>query len=166
MTKLAEEVVATLGGASACGPRRLQLVAPDGGDRCEVLASVGEMKQVMVNLLINAFEATDPATGAVRAALRRVGDDVEFDVEDNGVGMDSATLERAFEPFFSGKRGDEPGARPGTGLGLSVTHAIVTDHGGRIWAESAGAGRGSRFVVRLPAIKDGAIGQLKAEVQK
>jgi signal transduction histidine kinase len=82
---------------------------------------------------------------------------------DNGIGMTAETLERVFEPFYSepGRselgRSESGGGRAGTrgtGLGLSITHAIVTEHQGRIVAESAGPGCGSRFVVTLPAYEE------------
>jgi signal transduction histidine kinase len=114
----------------------------------EVTANLTEMKQVLLNLTVNALEAVPPDTGMVRVGGRRVGDGVEVFVEDNGKGMTPETLEQIFEPFFTAKRG---AGDPGTGLGLSITHAIVENHGGRIRAESAGPGRGSRFTVTLPA---------------
>jgi signal transduction histidine kinase len=73
---------------------------------------------------------------------------VELEVVDNGKGMPTEVLDHVFEPFFTAKRGV---AEPGTGLGLSISHAIVESHGGQVRASSAGPGRGSRFVVRLPA---------------
>jgi signal transduction histidine kinase len=69
-------------------------------------------------------------------------------VSDNGRGISAESLKHVFEPFYTDKRG---AGEPGTGLGLSITHAIVESHGGRITAESAGAGRGSRFTVQMPA---------------
>jgi signal transduction histidine kinase len=68
--------------------------------------------------------------------------------------MSPEILERVFEPFFTQKRGvagaGSGGTGEGTGLGLSISHAIIERHGGRLTAESAGPGRGSRFVVELP----------------
>jgi len=113
----------------------------------EVVANPTEMKQVLLNLTVNALEAVQPQRGEVRIAGRRAGDWVEVSVQDNGKGMNAATLQNVFEPFFTAKRG---AGEPGTGLGLSITHAIVENHGGQIVAESSGPGRGSRFTVRLP----------------
>jgi len=114
----------------------------------EVVANPTEMKQVLLNLTVNALEAVPPDRGEVRIGGRRSGEWVEVSVEDNGKGMTPETLEQVFEPFFTAKRG---AGEPGTGLGLSITHAIVESHGGRIRAESSGPGKGSRFTVRLPA---------------
>jgi two-component system, NtrC family, sensor kinase len=118
------------------------------GDAMQVVANPTEMKQVLMNLTVNALEAVAAERGEVRIGGRRTGQWVEVFVEDNGKGMAPATLEHVFEPFFTAKRG---AGEPGTGLGLSITHAIVESHGGRIRAESSGPGRGSRFTVQLPA---------------
>jgi signal transduction histidine kinase len=112
------------------------------------MANPTEMKQVFMNLTVNALEASASSSGRVRIGGRRDGEWVELFVEDNGKGMTPEMVERVFEPFFTAKRG---AGEPGTGLGLSITHAIVESHGGRIAAESRGPGKGSRFIVRLPA---------------
>jgi two-component system NtrC family sensor kinase len=120
----------------------------DSGESLEVLANPTEMKQVLLNLTVNALEAVPPGRGEVRITGQRLGEWIELSVEDNGKGMSWETLAHVFEPFFTAKRG---AGEPGTGLGLSITHAIVENHGGRIRAESRGPGRGSRFTVTLPA---------------
>jgi signal transduction histidine kinase len=119
-------------------------------DHLEVMANPTEMKQVLLNLTVNALEAVPGESGEVRIGGRRTGDWIEVYVEDNGKGMSAETLHQVFEPFFTNKRGV---GEPGTGLGLSITNAIVENLGGGIRAESAGPGRGSRFTVRLPASK-------------
>lgn len=144
--------------------RRLQKYADrrvtlrfDAAERVRVLANATEMRQVVLNLTVNALEAV-PAGGEVviagstRQARAGQGPWSELVVEDNGRGMTEQTLARVFEPFFTDKRGV---GEPGTGLGLSITHAIITGHGGRITASSAGPGKGSRFVVELPALSEG-----------
>jgi signal transduction histidine kinase len=116
---------------------------------CEpkVNANEPEIRQVLLNLLVNALESVEPGTGRVRVATARDNGHVRVTVADNGCGMAPETLEHVFEPFFSVRRG---GDRAGMGLGLSITHAIIDAHGGRIRAESDGPGKGSRFVVELP----------------
>jgi len=121
-------------------------------DKLEVLANVTEIKQVLLNLIVNALEAgsadgTDQ--GVVRIGGRHTGEWAELFVQDGGKGMSAETLQQIFEPFFTAKRG---AGEPGTGLGLSITHAIVESHGGQIRAESPGPGRGSRFTFRLPTL--------------
>ncbi len=131
------------------------------------------MKQVLLNLTLNALDAVPADGGEVRieGGFAQVGEGsadvhppathgslrsahaldrwVEIAVIDNGRGMTQEVLERIFEPFYTDKRG---ATEPGTGLGLSITHAIVERHGGYIRAESPGPGRGSRFTIRFPWI--------------
>jgi len=113
-----------------------------------VWANANEMKQVVLNLTVNALEAVSPNSGEVRIEGRQAGKWVELSVTDNGRGMNAESIKHVFEPFYTEKRGS---AEPGTGLGLTITHAIVQSHGGRIQAESDGPGRGARFTIFLPA---------------
>jgi signal transduction histidine kinase len=150
LAKVAADVVSAVKGLRDYHDRKLTLIA-DGPMR--VNAVEAEMKQIMLNLTVNAFEAV-AAGGEVRIELARDDGWIELRVRDNGRGMTDQTLEHVFEPFFTDKRGVR---EPGTGLGLSITHAIVESHGGRIHATSAGPGKGSEFVVRLPAIAQGSV---------
>ena len=136
-------------------------VAIDPAEPLAVSANSTEMKQVMLNLMVNALDAVKPGPGEVIIDGRREGGWVEVAVRDNGRGMTSQVLERVFEPFYTDKRG---AGEPGTGLGLSITHAIVTNHGGQIRGESDGAGKGSRFVIRLPAHDTAADSHVAADV--
>jgi signal transduction histidine kinase len=114
-----------------------------------VVANPTEMKQVLLNLTVNALEAVADR-GTVRIGGQRAGDSVELWVQDNGKGMTPEVLHQIFEPFFTAKRGSN---EPGTGLGLSITFAIIENHGGSIRAQSDGPGKGSRFTITLPAAK-------------
>ncbi|MBC7785613.1 MAG: HAMP domain-containing histidine kinase [Burkholderiales bacterium] len=116
-----------------------------GAEPLEASVDEGEFKQVLLNLLINAIQATDDA-GRIEVAVHAKAMWAEITVDDNGRGMDRATLDRLFEPFFSAR----PGESRGTGLGLAISKAIVESHGGTLEADSAGPGGGSRFCVRLP----------------
>ena len=146
---VAANVISTVQGLGEYKDRRLTLRADPARD-LDVLASEGEMKQVVLNLTLNALEAARDNAGEVRVDVVRQGGHIELSVADGGKGMPPDVLERVFEPFFTAKRGS---TRPGTGLGLSISHAIVRQHGGRIVAESAGPGKGSRFLVQLPAAR-------------
>jgi signal transduction histidine kinase len=148
LAAIAQEVISVLGGMGEYAERRIHLVS-DPAEDCTVPARDGEIKQVLLNLLVNALEATPRKEGRVRVIVKRKLNQVEMIVEDNGKGMDKKTLERVFEPFFTDKTEDQ--TRHGTGLGLSIVHAIVTDHDGSIRAESDGPGCGSRFRVCFPA---------------
>ena len=121
-----------------------------------VQANAAEIEQVLTNLIINAVQAM-PNGGVVslRTAIERPADgDVHgasfgcVSVADEGGGISESNLARVFDPFFTTKGVDE-----GTGLGLSVSYGIVSDHGGRIDVESA-PGRGTCFSVRLPLLTD------------
>jgi signal transduction histidine kinase len=111
----------------------------------------GELRQVALNLLINALEAT-PTGGSVTLTVSRVGDSAVLSVADTGSGIAAEDLPRIFEPFFTRRR---DGARPGLGLGLPLAQTIVESHGGSISAASGGAGAGATVTVTLPL---GAVG--------
>lgn len=104
-----------------------------------------EMKQVLLNLVINALESLDEGGTVVIEARQRGEDQAEISVRDNGCGMSPEVLENLFEPFFTRNRTGK-----GTGLGLSISHLIVSQHGGTLDAASVGANQGSTFTVRLP----------------
>ncbi len=144
---LSREVAAMLQGLPLMRDRQLDLKF-DGDDPLEVSANYAELKQVLLNLLMNGLEAVNPPSGRVTLSGRRDKDFVELIVTDNGRGMEAATLERIFEPFFTEKRGV---GEPGTGLGLCISHAIIENHGGKILAQSPGVDQGSTFTVRMPA---------------
>lgn len=112
----------------------------------QVEADDMEIRQVLVNLLLNATEAVSEGTGLVEVTIGCDEREAWIDVSDNGAGMDAETLDHVFEPFFTRRHA----SRPGQGLGLAVSHAIVTSHGGSLSAQSGGPGRGSRFTLRLP----------------
>jgi len=127
-----------------------------------VHADPAQVEQVLLNLCINARDATE-GVGRVRLGVRRVpaedlvcagcrqsviGPSVELFVEDDGHGMTPEVMERIFEPFFSTK---ETGK--GSGMGLAMVHGIVHEHGGHVAVESS-LGHGSRFRVVWPALTD------------
>jgi signal transduction histidine kinase len=105
------------------------------------------MKQVFLNLVHNSLQAM-PTGGSLRiTTTTRQKDEREWvvvRVMDSGIGIDAKDIDRIFEPFFTTR-----GSRGGTGLGLSVTYGIVTDHGGTIEVESQPS-EGSTFAVWLP----------------
>jgi two-component system, NtrC family, sensor kinase len=114
--------------------------------RAPVMAHVDaqEIKQVVLNLIVNALDAMD-AHGTLKIDARYSDGMAEMVFADTGCGMTPDVLENIFEPFFTKRRDGK-----GTGLGLSITHRIVNQHHGEIMAESDGEGRGSTFTVRLP----------------
>jgi signal transduction histidine kinase len=100
-----------------------------------------ELQQAVLNVLMNAVDACVVGEGRVRVTHRSDGERSVLSIEDNGCGMSREELDRCLDPFFTTK---DPGT--GTGLGLSVAHNIVTNHGGKIDIESE---RGRGTVVRL-----------------
>jgi two-component system NtrC family sensor kinase len=115
-------------------------------DLPRVLAVRGDLEQVVLNLVVNAEQAMRKGPGDRRLVLRTrsTPDGVAIDVLDTGVGIPSHHLERIYDPFFTTK---DPGE--GTGLGLSLVHSIVREHGGEIRVASD-PGRGTQFRVELP----------------
>jgi signal transduction histidine kinase len=114
-----------------------------GEDACEIVCDPDKVKQLLLNLLVNARDACREG-GHVRVAVARSGEDrAQVTVEDDGRGIPHAELQRIFEPFHTSKT-------RGLGLGLFLCERIASLHGGAIRAESAGPGRGARFVVTLP----------------
>jgi len=99
------------------------------------------LRQVVMNLTLNALDAA-PRGGWVRLESRISDGEVIFIIEDSGPGIPADALPHIFEPFFTTKA-------TGSGLGLPIVHAIVTQHGGSIEAGNVSGG-GARFTVRLP----------------
>jgi two-component system, NtrC family, sensor kinase len=111
-----------------------------------------QMKQVFMNLLLNAIQAMREG-GSISIATRAVqrngaepsGEFVQVEIRDSGVGIPEENLQHIFDPFFTSK--DE-----GSGLGLAVSHQIVQEHGGFVTVESA-VGKGTAFFVHVPVGK-------------
>ncbi|MET0551760.1 MAG: ATP-binding protein [Vicinamibacteria bacterium] len=110
-------------------------------------ADEGQLRQVLVALLMNALDASS-ASGTVRIETAREAEEVWLIVEDEGAGISVENLDKVFTPFFTTK---PPGR--GTGLGLAVCHGLVTAHGGRIELQSE-IGRGTRVSVVLPMTEE------------
>jgi PAS domain S-box-containing protein len=110
------------------------------------------LEQVVTNLLTNAVRYT-PAGGRIDIAVKADGDDAVLTVQDDGIGISAELLPRVFDLFVQGERSAERSAG-GLGIGLTLVRRLVQLQGGSVVAESAGAGRGSRFIVRLPRLAD------------
>jgi signal transduction histidine kinase len=111
----------------------------------EITVDPSQLKQVIVNLVVNAIQAM-PEGGKLDIRTRTRGDHISIFVEDTGVGMSKEILKQIFLPFFTTKDVGE-----GTGLGLSVVHGIVTSHGGTIKVDST-VGLGTTFEIILPLV--------------
>ena len=112
-------------------------------------ADATQIPQVLMNLCTNAWHALRESGGRIEVGLERDGAHAHLWVRDDGTGIAEATRARIFEPFFTTKAMTE-----GTGLGLSVVHGIVAEHGGSITFDSV-SGEGSTFHVLLPLAGSG-----------
>ena len=105
------------------------------------------VRSLLVNLVENALDACrvdkKKSHHQIKLRLRGYPDSLEFEVRDNGIGMDQETREKAFSLFFSSKAGD------GTGLGLFISNKIVQAHGGKIQLESE-LNQGTQVIIKLP----------------
>lgn len=125
----------------------------------DVLADADQIKQVVINLCSNAYDAVQDNNGSIKVSLKEVdvkdssddgpqniseGKYVKLTVSDTGVGMDQEVSERIFEPFFTTKKEGE-----NAGLGLAVVHGIIKQHEGEIITVSK-QGEGATFDVYLP----------------
>ncbi len=126
-----------------------------------VMADATQVHQIAMNLITNAYYAMQKSGGTLEVSLEEVelglddlreetmvpGGYVRLTVADTGYGMDKATMDRIFEPYFTTK-----GIAKGTGMGLAIVHGIVKSYGGDILVKSE-TGKGSVFQVYLPVIK-------------
>jgi K+-sensing histidine kinase KdpD len=112
-----------------------------------VWADASQVERVIANLLDNAAKYSPPQQ-PIALAARSSGRAVMFRVEDRGLGIPSAHMERIFEPFFREPNGSYP-SKPGTGLGLAICRSIIRSQRGRIWAEQRPGG-GAVIAFTLP----------------
>ncbi|MFP3871103.1 MAG: ATP-binding protein [Syntrophobacteria bacterium] len=112
----------------------------------DIYADYQHIQEVLLNLLFNAVQAMPDDTGLIDIVARKdtVNGQVRIEVHDAGCGISPEHLPQIFDPFFSTKE-----VRYGTGLGLSVAHGIVEQHGGSLTAKST-VGEGSTFIISLP----------------
>lgn len=137
---LVREAVALCRGRFEQAGVTVDVAIPDGDG--QVTADREQVRQVLVNLLLNAADAL-PTGGRVVVDVTRSPEAVEISVSDTGRGISTDILPRLFQPFATGKE-------TGTGLGLVVSRRIAEDHGGTLRGENPPAG-GARFTLRLPA---------------
>ncbi len=114
----------------------------------EIMADERKLKQITFNLLSNSAKFT-PDGGKITIECKKDGKQLVVSVIDNGVGIAAEETEKVFEEFYQTKAGSKSKA-PGTGLGLPLTKSFVEMHGGKIWVESEGKDKGSRFIFTIP----------------
>ena len=113
-------------------------------------ADADRIEQVVVNLLGNAVKYTPPG-GSITIRVQHDRADVVMTIEDDGIGIQPELLPRVFDLFVQGMQGRREG-RAGLGIGLALVRRLVQLHGGTVQASTGGAGCGSIFTVRLPAL--------------
>jgi two-component system NtrC family sensor kinase len=115
----------------------------------QVIGNGTQLQQVFINIIVNAEQAMVEAHGRGKLTIvtEQVGDIVRTSITDDGPGISPVNMKQLFTPFFTTRE-----VGKGTGLGLSICHGIVTEHGGKIYAESK-PGEGATFVVELPISK-------------
>lgn len=121
-----------------------------GGEMLPVMANEGQIKQAIMAMLINAVDAMNDGGRLTVWSGVVAGRDpcAAIEISDTGCGVSKESLSKIFDPFFTSKpRGT------GTGLGLSVSYGIITEHGGRILVDSK-EGEGTHFKILLPIIKE------------
>ncbi|HEY2893655.1 MAG TPA: ATP-binding protein, partial [Pirellulales bacterium] len=116
-------------------------------DLPDVRIDAGQFRQVLLNLALNAQQAM-PRGGLIELMTRCRDGQVELEIIDNGCGMDSQTLSRIFEVFYSKRPSGKPA---GSGLGLATVKRIVEAHGGKVTVASEPS-RGTRFTISLPPL--------------
>jgi CheY-like chemotaxis protein/two-component sensor histidine kinase len=118
----------------------------------KIKTDVGQVQQVLMNLVINAQHAM-PNGGRLSISTALIGKEIHIRVADNGIGIPEENLSRIFEPFFTTKGSIGTGKEEGTGLGLSLSYGLIQDLGGEIRVESE-VKIGSTFTVVLPYRQD------------
>ncbi|TFG45063.1 MAG: PAS domain S-box protein, partial [Dehalococcoidia bacterium] len=111
-----------------------------------VTVDPGQLQQVFLNLIVNAEHAMKKAhdKGILIIKTERLDDHIRVSVTDDGLGMSDKVMAKIFQPFYTTKEVDE-----GTGLGISLSHGIIQEHGGTIRVESV-VGLGTTFIIELP----------------
>jgi signal transduction histidine kinase len=124
------------------------------GGRITAPVNAEEIKSVVLNLVVNALDSMDDG-GKLTIHLSQRDGMAQMRFCDSGCGMSQEVLENIFEPFFTRSRTGK-----GTGLGLTISHRIINQHGGEIEAASPGPNQGSTFTVRLPVQIAESVGSL------
>jgi signal transduction histidine kinase len=141
---LVEQTLGFVAGRAATAAVRIEFAAP--GEESNAAVDPGQLRQVLLNLVLNALDAM-PQGGTITVTLDRDGEDaLTLAVADRGGGLPAALGERIFDPFTTTKE-------TGLGLGLSICKRIAAAHGGTLSAANR-AGGGAVFTLRLPAAQE------------
>lgn len=146
ISHLANQIVKELTPVAA--RRKLTLSSEPSGEVI-VRADIGKIKQVITNLIDNAIKYTEK--GGISVAVTKEVGKVRVTITDTGIGIGADEIASLFEKFTRARDANKVNTT-GTGLGLYVAKQLTEGHGGKVWAESDGSGKGSRFIVELPAL--------------
>jgi len=146
VTDTVDRVVSTLQPQAAQKNITLTLYLPE-NTMPLVEADSALLEQAMYNLVENAIKYT-PQDGRVSVTLKIMGDGIQFEVEDTGIGIAPIDQPRLFEKFYRGGQ-REAREQKGSGLGLAIVRSIAERHGGKVWLESQ-LGKGSTFFLQAP----------------
>ncbi|HYC37855.1 MAG TPA: ATP-binding protein [Usitatibacter sp.] len=147
LAAVASQAAATLAATGRAAKHRFQQHL----ETAWVTGDAVRLDQVVTNLLVNAVKFT-PQGGTITLATRREGGEAVLSVSDTGIGLSRELAERAFDLFVQGER-ELDRAQGGLGIGLTLVRRLAELHGGSAMVHSEGEGRGSTFVVRIPAIE-------------
>jgi signal transduction histidine kinase len=142
ITKLVDETICSL---QPIFDEHHVTVKKNYNQRLKIEIDPEQVRQVLVNLMMNAVEAM-PSGGSLTCSIRVAGKEAEIEIADTGKGMSEETVKHIFTPFFTTKDG-------GTGLGLSIVQRIVNEQGGRIQVVSS-IHQGAQFILFLPLEHD------------
>ena len=117
-----------------------------------LIADEDRLGQVLLNLTANSIQYTNEG-GAVTISAERKNGEIQIAVTDTGMGIPPEHLAHIFTRFYRVDKSRSRASGGGSGIGLTIARHLVEAHGGRIWAESEGEGKGSRFVFTLPLKK-------------
>ncbi|MFN2149145.1 MAG: GAF domain-containing protein [Anaerolineales bacterium] len=136
--------------------KQIELQIETSGTLPHIWGDPERVRQILFNLVENAFNYT-PESGCITLRAEQAQDQIEIEVQDNGIGISLGEQARIFERFYRGEQALIMGVA-GTGLGLAIVLNLVEMHGGRIWVNSDGIpGRGTTFTIALPIAREGAL---------
>ena len=125
-------------------PKNVEVKANFGAKGTLIRADSTQISQLVMNIVLNAYDALREQGGSIMVSTRRAGDEVIMRFRDTGCGMDAETVTKIFDPFYTTKESGK-----GTGLGLAIVAQIVETHGGRIYVDTE-PGKGTEFRISLP----------------
>ena len=125
-------------------PKNVEVKANFDAEGVQVKADSTQISQLVMNIVLNAYDAMKEEGGTVMVSTRQSGEEILLRFKDTGCGMDAETVSRIFDPFYTTKESGK-----GTGLGLAIVAQIVETHGGRIYVESE-KGSGTEFRIYIP----------------